>query len=168
MHGRPARGSIARFAPHLDLDAAVTELEDLEVAAAGDVVAIPGAVALVESLPARRWIVVTSGSRRLASARFASIGIDPPAMVTADDVAAGKPHPEPYLTAAAVLGVDASDCVVFEDTEPGVAAARAAGATVIGVGANPGTDIGADYHVRDLTQVDATLLGDRLVVTIRR
>jgi beta-phosphoglucomutase len=49
------------------------------------------------------------------------------AIVTSDDVVAGKPDPEGYLTTLGLLGVDAADAVVFEDTEAGVASAKAAG-----------------------------------------
>ncbi len=48
-------------------------------------------------------------------------------IVSSDDVAEGKPHPEGYLKVLASLGVDAADTVVFEDTEAGIASARAAG-----------------------------------------
>lgn len=62
-------------------------------------------------------------------------GIPAPAVViSAEDVEFGKPHPEPYLTAARNLGVDISDCVVFEDSSSGAEAGRAAGATVVAVG----------------------------------
>jgi HAD superfamily hydrolase (TIGR01509 family) len=56
------------------------------------------------------------------------VGFD--VVVAGDDVENAKPHPEPYLTAAARLGVDISACVALEDSEPGVASAVAAGATV--------------------------------------
>jgi HAD superfamily hydrolase (TIGR01509 family) len=56
------------------------------------------------------------------------VGFD--VVVAGDDVANAKPHPEPYLTAAARLGVDIAECVALEDSEPGVASAVAAGATV--------------------------------------
>jgi len=49
------------------------------------------------------------------------------AIVSSDDVVAGKPHPEGYVKALALLGTDPADAVVFEDTEAGVASARAAG-----------------------------------------
>jgi beta-phosphoglucomutase family hydrolase len=55
------------------------------------------------------------------------------AVVTADDVKHGKPAPDLFLEAAARLGVDAAACLAFEDTDDGVAAARAAGAQVIDV-----------------------------------
>ena len=54
-------------------------------------------------------------------------------LVTGDMVSQGKPHPEPYLTAARLLGVDASDCVAIEDSPAGVASAVAAGVPTIAV-----------------------------------
>ncbi len=54
-------------------------------------------------------------------------------VVTGDQVTDGKPHPEPYLTAAARLGVDPTRCVAIEDSPTGVASAEAAGCIVIAV-----------------------------------
>jgi beta-phosphoglucomutase family hydrolase len=53
--------------------------------------------------------------------------------VCAGDYAKGKPDPEPFLTAARRLGVKPEECLVFEDAETGVAAARAAGMAVVKV-----------------------------------
>lgn len=64
-------------------------------------------------------------------------------------VAHPKPHPEVYLTAAERLGVEPSRCVVFEDSPSGVAAALAAGATVIGVTTTADHLEGAALHIRD-------------------
>lgn len=63
---------------------------------------------------------------RLAPDTFATV-------VAGDDVTHGKPHPEPYLTAAHRLGVSAADCVVLEDSVPGAASGNAAGAVVVGI-----------------------------------
>jgi HAD superfamily hydrolase (TIGR01509 family) len=52
-------------------------------------------------------------------------------VVTGDQVANGKPHPEPYLTAAAALGVEPGDCVAIEDSNTGARSAEAAGCTVL-------------------------------------
>jgi beta-phosphoglucomutase-like phosphatase (HAD superfamily) len=52
-------------------------------------------------------------------------------VVTGDLVEKGKPHPEPYLTAAAALGVDAGDCVAIEDSDTGARSATAAGCRVL-------------------------------------
>jgi beta-phosphoglucomutase-like phosphatase (HAD superfamily) len=53
------------------------------------------------------------------------------AVVTGDAVTVGKPHPEPYLTAAALLGVDPRACVAIEDSNTGATSAEAAGCTVL-------------------------------------
>jgi len=55
------------------------------------------------------------------------------AFICAGDYAKGKPDPEPFLTAALRLGVKPEECLVFEDAEVGVAAARAAGMAVVKV-----------------------------------
>jgi HAD superfamily hydrolase (TIGR01509 family) len=53
------------------------------------------------------------------------------AVVTGDEVSRGKPHPEPYLTAAALLGADVSDCLAVEDSNTGATSAESAGCTVL-------------------------------------
>jgi HAD superfamily hydrolase (TIGR01509 family) len=63
--------------------------------------------------------------------RLGFVGFD--AVVSGDDVANGKPHPEAYLRGAELLGVDITRCVAIEDSPPGIASAAAAGAVVIGV-----------------------------------
>jgi len=55
------------------------------------------------------------------------------AVVTGDVVSHGKPHPEPYLAAARLLGVDLAACIAIEDSPPGVASAVAAGIPTIAV-----------------------------------
>ncbi|MBU1588913.1 MAG: HAD family phosphatase [Actinobacteria bacterium] len=59
------------------------------------------------------------------------VGFD--AVVAGDDVTESKPHPEPYLRGAELLGVDPAQCIAIEDSEPGIRSAFAAGAVVIGV-----------------------------------
>jgi mannitol-1-/sugar-/sorbitol-6-phosphatase len=91
-------------------------------------VALPGARCTLENLPPNRWAVVTSGTRDVAIARLHAASLPlPVVMVTADDVAAGKPDPSPYQIGAAALGLDTRDCVVIEETPPGVQSGQAAG-----------------------------------------
>ncbi|WP_255491848.1 MULTISPECIES: HAD family phosphatase [unclassified Actinotalea] len=80
-------------------------------------------------------------------------------VVTGDEVTRGKPHPEPYLRAAELLGVDITACVAVEDSPPGIASALASGARTLGVQhiapveARPGlsrTDSLARFTVADL------------------
>ena len=139
--GVPARQTLAPFFERDgrtpgDLDRACARLEDLEVETAVNTPPIPGARELMASLPAGRFAFATSATRRLADARWSAAGIAAPdAVVTANDVARGKPDPEPFLRAARLLGLRADRCVVFEDSDAGGRAAVAAGATVVAVGA---------------------------------
>ena len=102
------------------------EIEDLE-----GVAPIAGAIDFVRRLPPDRWAVVTSATVPLATARMRAAGVEPPAvLITAEDVARGKPDPAGYRLAAERLGVAAADCLVFEDAEAGIAAGEAAGCDI--------------------------------------
>jgi beta-phosphoglucomutase-like phosphatase (HAD superfamily) len=96
----------------------------------------PGAVRLLAELAERR---VPCALVTMSYARLAQVVVEklPPGsfatVVTGDQVADGKPHPEAYLTAAARLGADPGRCVAIEDSPTGVASAEAAGCTVVAV-----------------------------------
>ncbi|MCD0444150.1 HAD-IA family hydrolase [Glycomyces sp. A-F 0318] len=132
-HGSPSAATVARLRPDLDDDgvreatAWLTALEYEDLAGVGPAEGALRLVAVLErsSIP---WAVVTSADERLARARLGAAGIEPPLLLTVDDVERGKPDPEGYLKAAAMLGVDIAGCLVVEDSEPGLAAGRAAGA----------------------------------------
>jgi HAD superfamily hydrolase (TIGR01509 family) len=94
----------------------------------------PGAVELLTSLTEAgvRCGLVTMSYLRFAAPILAHL---PPetfrVVVTGEQVANGKPHPEPYLTAAAALGVPAEECVAIEDSTPGAESAEQAGCLVL-------------------------------------
>ena len=167
-HGRQGHDVMAEFLPdrpHADNLRQNDEMLAREVAETDGIVEIPGAAAFLASLAAVPHALVTSANVPLAAARMSAAGLAVPAVaVTADDVAESKPAPEGFLKAAAILGVDPADCVVFEDSHAGVAAARAAGMRVIGVGAAAGFH-NPDHLVADLTGV-AVARGDDGTVTI--
>jgi sugar-phosphatase len=71
--------------------------------------------------------VVTSADLRLAKARLGAAGLEVPVLVTMDDLTIGKPDPAGYLLGASRLGVPPEQCLVVEDAEVGLQAARAAG-----------------------------------------
>jgi HAD superfamily hydrolase (TIGR01509 family) len=78
--------------------------------------------------------LVTMSLRSLAELVVESMGFPAfDAIVSGDDVTHSKPHPEPYLRGAELLGVPIADCVAIEDSEPGLASAVASGAVSIGV-----------------------------------
>ncbi|ODU03935.1 MAG: phosphatase [Pseudonocardia sp. SCN 72-86] len=152
-HGRPAAEIVADVLPTDQVPAALARIIALELADTDGVVPLPGALdALRATTPAA---IVTSCTRDLARARIAAAGLPAPAvLVTADDVRAGKPDPEPFLLAARHLGVDPARCLVVEDAPAGLAAGRAAGATTLAVaGTHDLTALVADAHAPDLSHV---------------
>jgi HAD superfamily hydrolase (TIGR01509 family) len=78
--------------------------------------------------------LVTGSMHRMAQRVAEAIGFDAfDIIIGGDDVSKGKPHPESYLTAAALLEVDPTHCVAFEDSLIGITAAEAAGTKAVGV-----------------------------------
>ena len=159
-HGRRSIETIQAVAPELDAEKENILIEQLEIDNKEGVVALPGARELLASLPADRFAIVTSATRPLAVARLGYAGIPiPQHIITADDVIHGKPSPEPYQKGAALLGIAAADCMVFEDTPAGINAAHAAGAKAIAVqGTYPVAALQkAEAIVAALAAVKATL-----------
>ncbi len=96
----------------------------------------PGARELLEELRSLgvKTALVTMSVRRMAEQVVSHIPFDAfDVLVTGDEVEHSKPHPDPYLTAARLLGVDIADCVAIEDSRAGLASAVAAGTIAIAV-----------------------------------
>ena len=102
------------------------------------IVALPGAVDWVRRLHDAGWrqAIVSSAPRLNVElmARVLGLADCMAALISAEDVRAGKPDPEGFLTAAAALGVAADRCVVVEDAAAGIEGAHCAGMASIGVG----------------------------------
>ncbi len=134
--------------PGIDAEQEAEAISQAEIEDVEGVVAIEGVAAFLASLPRDRWAMVTSAPLALAQARMGAAGLElPEIVITAEDVAQGKPAPDGFLLAAQRLGVTAQDCLVFEDAPAGIAAAKAAGASVVVITAahlHP-------YETRDVT-----------------
>jgi HAD superfamily hydrolase (TIGR01509 family) len=124
------------------LTATVTELcqafeTQLMAAAQGQVAPLPGVPELIAFGRASglKLALASSGWRHYVDAIIAEAGLAGSfdAEVTGDEVARGKPYPDPFLLAAARLDVQPEQCIVFEDAPAGVEAAVAAGMHVIAV-----------------------------------
>ncbi|MEU8486238.1 HAD family phosphatase [Streptomyces sp. NPDC048641] len=97
---------------------------------------MPGAARLLAELAAHEvpTALVSASHRRIIDRVLSSLGPEYFALsVAGDEVERTKPHPDPYLLAAAGLGADPARCAVIEDTATGVAAAEAAGCHVVAV-----------------------------------
>ncbi|MFF7644628.1 HAD-IA family hydrolase [Streptomyces canus] len=170
LHGRPAVEIAADLLPADVVPRALARIEQLEVEDVpnGGVHLLPGTAAFLDSLPADRWAVVTSATRRLAEARLEAVGILPKTLVAADDVTRGKPDPEPYLLAARELGVDPSRCVVFEDAPAGLRAGRAAGMTTVALTTTHlAHELDADLVVENLSALSALVTARNVEISVR-
>jgi sugar-phosphatase len=159
-HGRPSRATVADLLPDSDIDEENRDVERREIADLEGVVPMAGARELLGQLPAERWTIATSGTRPLAMVRLRAAGLPAPErMITGSEVKIGKPDPEPYLKAAALLGFAAAECVVVEDTAAGVRSGRAAGARVIAFTTTMAAEelraAGADWILRDCRDIRA-------------
>jgi sugar-phosphatase len=131
-HGRPSLTTVREYLPNADHEAENREVERREIQDLDGVIPLPGAIELLSSLPSDRWTIVTSCTRPLAQVRIKAAGLPlPKKLITSNDIAHGKPDPEPYLKAASLLGYSAADCVVLEDVPAGIRAGKAAAARVI-------------------------------------
>jgi sugar-phosphatase len=133
-HGRRTVDTIRSLAPELDAEQVAAELDEAQARDCGDVVVADGAHELVARLEPTEWAVVTSATRNQAYARIRAAGLpEPLVLVAGEDVTNGKPAPDGYLAAAARLGLAPASCVVIEDSDNGVQAARSAAMRVIGL-----------------------------------
>jgi len=168
-HGRRAVETIAMLRSDLDPEVELKVIEDIELEDNEGLRVLPGVQDLLAGLPRDRWTVVTSATERIARIRLAAGGIPLPSrLVTAEHVTRGKPHPEPFLAGAALLGVAPSDCVVVEDSASGAEAGRAAGCTVVATTFSVRAEAldAAHYVVRDLTGVSVEMEGERLMLRL--
>ncbi|MFE4666730.1 HAD-IA family hydrolase [Streptomyces sp. NPDC056716] len=138
VHGRQGFASMAVLLPHRPMEQNLADNARLlaeETADLDGVVPVPGAADFMASLRELPHALVTSADVALSTARMAAAGLPlPDVRITAESVGASKPDPEGFLKGAAELGVAPADCVAFEDSGAGIAAARSAGMPVIGVG----------------------------------
>jgi sugar-phosphatase len=163
VHGRQGYASMALLLPERPMEqnhADNARMLAEETADTDGVVAIPGAPEFLASLAGLPHALVTSADVPLSTARMAAAGLDLPGVrVTAESVGASKPDPEGFLKGAAELGIAPEDCVVFEDSGAGIAAGRAAGMTVVGIGPRAAIHE-PDVVVEDLTRVRVEAVGD--------
>jgi sugar-phosphatase len=168
-HGRRAIDTIAKLRPDLDAELELKVIEDIEIEDNEGLTVLPGVLDLLAALPQNRWTVVTSATERLARVRMGEAGVPAPErLITADFVTRGKPHPEPFLAGAALLGFAPHECVVFEDSSSGARAGRAAGCTVVATTfSHPIESLdAAHYLVRDLTGITVESVGDGIALNL--
>lgn len=101
---------------------------------------------------------MTLNTKVVTQARWKAAGLpDPPVLISAEDVSAGKPKPDPYRTAAQRLQLNPADCLAIEDSPAGLTSARAAGCTTLALlTTHRREDLDADLLAADLAAVRIT------------
>jgi sugar-phosphatase len=168
-HGTRAVEIMEELAPCVDKEEGLRLIEDMEIADTDDLEVLPGVRALLECLPKERWAIVSSATWRLLIGRLKAAKLPvPERIVSGDRVVNGKPHPEPYLRGAAMVGAEPAECIVVEDAPTGVGAGKAAGCRVMGVlGTHSVEELraaGCDWVVKSLVDVSVVATKDGLHV----
>ena len=154
-----------RLPGSLTRDVWLDEILDCYVARSSELRLIDGARAVVAELAAAgvRQVCVSNSQRRIVDANIATLGIgDVIAFsISFDDVAAGKPDPEPYRTACERLGLPSAAVLAVEDSATGALSARRAGLVVLGFSPEGMPVDGCETTTTRLSDVSALVAGDR-------
>ncbi|WP_030055332.1 MULTISPECIES: HAD-IA family hydrolase [Streptomyces] len=165
-HGRQGHATMAALLPERPVEVNLADNARMlaeERADTEGVVPVPGAPAFLAALAGLPHALVTSADEALARVRMDAAGLPlPPVLVTAESVGASKPDPEGFLKGAAALGFAPADCLAFEDSGAGIAAAKAAGLRVVGIGPRAAAHH-PDAHADTLTTVTVTPTPDGLL-----
>ncbi|MEU8512282.1 HAD-IA family hydrolase [Kitasatospora sp. NPDC048722] len=170
-HGRQGHATMAELLPGRAVEENLADNRRMLAAERADtdgVVPVPGAPDFLAALADLPHALVTSADEPLARVRMAAAGLPlPSVLVTAESVGASKPDPEGFLKGAAALGFPPADCLAFEDSGAGIAAARAAGLRVVGIGPRAAAHR-PDAHADTLEAVTVTAEPDgTTTVTVR-
>lgn len=170
MHGIPAVTLVRRLIAPDRQEEALARIDAIELACEIPSVALPGSIDALAAVNGR-GAIVTSARTDLFQIRARQSRLPlPSVIVTIDDITNGKPHPEPFLTAAARLGVDPTRCLVVEDAVAGVESGHAGGMKVLGIDSHADSrngivgSLGAEVVVPNLAAVRFVLDGDTITV----
>lgn len=140
MGGRPTKDIVVQlneeYGLNLDPNTVAFAKKEAFMKRLGNVTTNEEVVAYAQSWRGKvPMAIATGGSRMVAEKTLQVLGLSDlfDEVVTADDVKAGKPDPEVFLTAAERIGVEPTKCVAFEDAAPGIMAAQLAGMQVVAV-----------------------------------
>ncbi len=159
--GRRGPDVISEVFPDADVERMIDEIRSYyDHPDLPEIEPVPGAADLVRRIAryGSPIALVTSARRWWADERLHQVGVADliRTVISAEDVSVGKPHPAGFLEAAARLRTDPSDCVVFEDSLAGIAAAKAARMACVGVATthHPDELSQADLVIPDLSGID--------------
>lgn len=159
--------TVRSLLPASEVQAAHASITQFEIQTASIIREVPGAGAVLRDLPAGRWGMVTSSRRAVSLVKLQAAGLPTPeVLVTADDYQRGKPAPDPYYRALEAAASSPAACLTFEDSNPGIQSAVAAGIRVVGIATyQPPLELQAELcvHTWSDVQVSSSRDGDLLI-----
>lgn len=171
VDGKPRLDSIHLLLPHLNAEQVHEASETkqrryLELLNEKNIPQFASSITLIKELHAKNIILGGASSSKNAKYILEKIGLLPlfSTVTSGFDLTHGKPHPEIFLKTAKNLNLAIDECIVFEDALAGVQSAKAGGFICIGIDRNnkPDNYIGADLVVKDLSEVNYTILENLL------
>lgn len=160
-HGVPVIEIVDEFIDPPRRAEALADIRAYELSDVDGVVPMPGAAAALAAVDDAHSAIATSCDRDLMEVRLAASGLHAPrVVVTRTDVEHGKPAPDPWLLAARLLGAEPSRCLVVEDSQTGLDAARAAGCLTLALRTTSPQGLEADATATDLSHVRFVQDGD--------
>ncbi|KAF9569814.1 HAD-like protein [Agrocybe pediades] len=173
-HGRRLYDTLKEYCGIVDEERLMQEVDRFEdEVIEGGPMALPGAIQLLNELNSKscNWTIVTSASNKYAPPALERSGVPLPSkgIITSNDVSAGKPHPDPYLSGAQLCSVDPKNCLVVEDAISGLKSGRAAGSRTLAVCTSTArnvlieSDAKPDFIVDNLTKVTVQVTEDKRI-----
>ncbi|KAF8203761.1 HAD-like domain-containing protein [Pholiota molesta] len=140
-HGRRLYDTLKEYCGITDEGRLLGEIDRFEdEVIEGGPAALPGAIELLSKLSSHqasstKWTIVTSASNKYAPRALERSGVPLPKLgiITSNDVAKGKPQPDPYLAGASLCKINPTKCLVVEDAISGLTSGRAAGSLTLAV-----------------------------------
>jgi sugar-phosphatase len=160
-HGRRAIETVRNLRPDIDAEEGLRINEEIEIADKEGLAVLAGVCRLIDGERQGYWTIGTSATEALARVGLEYAGIRVPKnIVTASMVANGKPHPEPYLKGAELVGLRPEECTVIEDSASGAKSGHAAGCKVLATLFSHSIQelAAADWIVPSLEDVRVTML----------
>jgi mannitol-1-/sugar-/sorbitol-6-phosphatase len=174
LYGRRRVEIIRVTLPDISADELAEHCERVRLAErenTSNVVALPGSIELLRSLPENSWAIVTSNDREVAQARIRAAEIPMPGiLLSSDEVERGKPDPQGLLCAASMLNINVNSALVVDDSPVGIEAACRAHMPSVGVlfRHDFSSLYRADFIIRSLFCLSVERSSDGFVVALRQ
>ncbi|MGY4106336.1 HAD-IA family hydrolase [Aeromonas encheleia] len=168
IHGRKVNETLEAVDSSFNNEAEIEKVKSIAIEEMSHAKPISGALDFVSKIPINLWGIATSGPCEIARTSISASGFSIPSiMICGEDVENGKPHPEPFVSAALSLGFSPDQCIAFEDSPAGVKSAKDAGCYTVALRTSHADDelSQADTIVNDFNDINIEIINDKLLIS---